>query len=197
MPTLFAAEDLQSRLCNLLDRHALIPLGERDPDGRYAVETVYLLARYPAWEQLLLRFTYLATEPMITDMTGRIRRDLACDRFGTGPWTLFRPPQMALGQAVAIWHDGGALADTISFLPGSLEQYARRRTWPSGRGRGAPSCVERRGTAARRRLSGLLDCRRVSSRFSMNSRSTCLRAVSERFTVGLGTDRRISARSAE
>ena len=116
MPTLFAAEDLQSRLYNLLDQSGLIPLRQRDPSGLYAVETVYLLARYLAWEQLLLRFTYIATDPRVVGITGRIRRDLASDAFGTGPWTFFRPTQMALGQVVTYWHQDGALADTISFL---------------------------------------------------------------------------------
>lgn len=115
MPTLFAAEDLQSRLYNLLCRSGLIPLRAHDPSGRYAVETVYLLARYLAWEQLLLRFTYLATDPTIVGLTSKVREDLATDSHGEDPWMIFRPTQLALGQA-AIAPDGGGPADTISFL---------------------------------------------------------------------------------
>lgn len=116
MPTLFAAEDLQSRLYNLLRRSGLTPLREHDPSGRYAVETVYLLARYLAWEQLLLRFTYLATDPTVVRLTARVRADLATDSFGDDPWMIFRPTQLALGQAAIAPEDGGGAANTISFL---------------------------------------------------------------------------------
>jgi hypothetical protein len=60
-PMLFAAQDLQSRLYNLLANQGLLPLREADPGGVYAVETVYLVARYFAWEQILLRFTHYGT----------------------------------------------------------------------------------------------------------------------------------------
>ena len=116
MPTLFAAEDLQSRLYNLLCRSGLVPLRRHDPSGRYAVETVYLLARYLAWEQLLLRFTYLATDPTIVRLTTKVREDLATDSFGEDPWMIFSPTQLALGQAAIAPDDGSDAANTIFFL---------------------------------------------------------------------------------
>lgn len=197
MPTLYAAEDLQSRLYNLLDRSGLVPLRRRDPGGLYAVETVYLLARYLAWEQLFLRFTYLATDPKVVGITGRIRRDLASDRYGTGPWTVFRPTQMALGQAVTYWHDA-ALADTISFLD-------FKNLWGDGLasdlGLDDAAEVLRRvstvdelppGTVKRlaRLQANLVELLNVLE-IHMSA------SGAGRFTVGRGAERRISARSPD
>lgn len=195
MPTLFAAEDLQSRLYNLLDQSGLVPLGRRDPGGQYAVETVYLLARYLAWEQLFLRFTYLATDPKVAGMTGRIRRDLSSDRFGTGPWTVFRPTQLSLGQAVTCWHDG-ALADTISFL-----EFKRR--WGGGLGSdlGLDDAVDALRLASTidelppltvERLARLQE-NLVELLNELELRMSIKGAL--RFTVGQGAARRVSARS--
>lgn len=196
IPTLFAAEDLQSRLYNVLDQSGLVPLRRRDPDGQYAVETVYLLARYLAWEQLFLRFTYLATDAKVAGMTGRIRRDLATDRYGTGPWTVFRPTQMSLGQTVTHWRDG-ALADTITFLE-------FKRLWEDGLGSDlgmndaaealrhastvddlAPRTVDRLA----RLQANLVDLINELE-IQMSTKGA------ERFTVGRGSERRISARSS-
>lgn len=115
-PMLFATEDLQSRLFNLLDRGGLLPLRNRDPEGRYAIETVYLLARYFAWEQLILRFTHFAAQPAVVNRTQTIRSILASDSDGIDSWCLFRPTQTALGQAVTVWRQGEVgFADTIPY----------------------------------------------------------------------------------
>lgn len=105
-PTLFAAEDLQSRLYNLLAKSGLGPLRTRFPDGRYATETVYLLARYFAWEQLLLRFTQFARDPEVIRQTRSIRESLSSDADGVDPWCVFRTTQTALGQEVLVWRVG-------------------------------------------------------------------------------------------
>jgi hypothetical protein len=116
-PMLFAAQDLQSRLFNLLERDGLIPLRERDPAGGYAVETVYLLARYLAWEQLLLRFTNFASDARVVRLTQQIREVLASDRDGVDPWCLFRPTQTALGQEVTVWRQGEVgFADSLPLV---------------------------------------------------------------------------------
>jgi hypothetical protein len=113
-PLLFAAQDLQSRLFNLLDRGGLGPLRERDPNGGYAIETVHLLARYLAWEQLSLRFTNLGSDASMVRLTQGIREILATDKGGVDPWCLFRPAQAALGQAVIVWRQGEVgFADTM------------------------------------------------------------------------------------
>src|SRR3954471_3616554 len=84
-PMLFAAEDLQSRLFNLLDKVGLAPLRRHDPEGRFAVETMHLFARYLAWEQLVLRFTYIATTPTVVRRIQTIRRILSSDAGGLDP----------------------------------------------------------------------------------------------------------------
>lgn len=116
-PMLFAAQDLQSRLFNLLDRGGLGPLRKRDPAGGYAVELVYLLARYLAWEQLILRFTNFASDATVVRSTQKIREVLASDQNGVDPWCLFRPTQTALGQAVTVWRQGDVgFADSLPLM---------------------------------------------------------------------------------
>jgi hypothetical protein len=116
-PFLFAAEDLQSRLYNLLEDNGLVPLRRRDPDGRFAEETLFLLARYFAWEQLLLRFTEYGADAGVLNKTRKMRADLASDRPGVDAWCLFRPTQTALGQAVIVWKQGEVgFADTITLV---------------------------------------------------------------------------------
>jgi hypothetical protein len=113
-PMLFAAEDLQSRLYNLLDKAGLVPLRKHEPKGRFAVETMHLFARYLAWEQLVLRFTYIATTPTVVRHIQTIRDILSSDTGGLDPWCLFRPTQTALGQAVLVWRQGETgFADTV------------------------------------------------------------------------------------
>lgn len=115
-PMLFAAEDLQNRLYILLDQEGLTPLRSRDPDGRFAGETLHMFARYFAWEQLVLRFTYVATSPTVVRRIQTIRRILASAKGGVDPWCVFRPTQTALGQAVVVWRQGeSGFADTLPY----------------------------------------------------------------------------------
>lgn len=117
VPFAAATDDLQSRLYNLLHNDGLVPLRARDPEGRYAAETMFLLARFFAWEQQLLRFTYLATDPSIVDAARRVRKVLSTDAGGLDPWCFFQTTQTALGQAVIVWREGaGGFADTISVV---------------------------------------------------------------------------------
>jgi hypothetical protein len=116
-PFLFAAEDLQSRLFNLLDRNGLVPLRKRDLQGRYATETLFLVARYFAWEQQLLRFTHFAADADVVNKTNDVRRVLASAAADVDPWCIFRTTQTALGQAVIVWRQGEVgFADTISVV---------------------------------------------------------------------------------
>ncbi|MGO4363487.1 hypothetical protein [Terrabacter sp. RAF57] len=117
LPFVTAAEDLQSRLYNLLHNNGLMPLRAQDPRGRYAGETMFLLARFFAWEQQLLRFTHLAGDPGIVAAARQARKVLASDALGLDPWCFFRTTQTALGQAVVVWREGaGGFADTISVV---------------------------------------------------------------------------------
>lgn len=89
----------------------------QEPPGRYAAETLYLLARFFAWEQQLLRFTYLATDPGVLEAANRIRKVLASSDGGLDSWCFFRTTQTALGQSVLVWRDvAGGIADTISIV---------------------------------------------------------------------------------
>ena len=117
VPFTAAADDLQSRLYNLLHNTGLTPLRARDPRGRYAAETMFLLARFFGWEQQLLRFTYLATDPKVVAAAEHVRKVLSTDSGGLDPWCRFRTTQTALGQSVIVWRDGaGGFADTISVV---------------------------------------------------------------------------------
>lgn len=116
-PLLFAAEDLQSRVYNVLCRNGLRPLREHHQDGSYAEETLYYVARYFAFEQALLRFTPFGADPEVVARCQAVRRAFATDAGGLDPWCLFRSTQLSLGQSVLTWHPGevGA-ADVKSFV---------------------------------------------------------------------------------
>lgn len=117
MPFEAAADDLRSRLYNLLHNRGLAALRAQEPPGRYATETLFLLARFFAWEQQLLRFTYLAGDRNVVDAARNVRKVLASDAGGLDPWCLFRTTQTALGQSVLVWRNAsGGFADTLSVV---------------------------------------------------------------------------------
>jgi hypothetical protein len=109
-PFLFACEDLQSRLYNLLCRSGLDPLRKRK-NYRYAEETLYLVAQYFAYEPFILRYTPYGTDPKALELLQTIRQDFATDRFGVDPWCIFRPHQKALGQLVLASRKGEQMMD--------------------------------------------------------------------------------------
>jgi hypothetical protein len=109
-PFLFACEDLQSRLYNLLCRSGLDALRKRK-NYRYAEETLYLVAQYFAYEPFILRYTPYGTDPEALELLQRIRKDFASDRFGVDPWCIFRPHQKALGQLVLASRKGEQVTD--------------------------------------------------------------------------------------
>jgi hypothetical protein len=122
-PFIIAAEDLQSRLYNILAKGGLGPLRERHPDGAYAEETLHLFAMYFAYEQQLLRFTPFGGEPRIRALIMDVRDDLATDSFGLDPWVLFRPTQRELGRRVLALRKGpdGEYVDTLSLADFTAE----------------------------------------------------------------------------
>jgi hypothetical protein len=116
-PFLFAAEDLQSRLYNILHKQGLIPLRSAYPDGLYADQLMHQVARYFAWEHVLLRFTRFGGDMEVVNRVQAVRRAFASDSGGLDPWCLFQPVQASLGQAVLVWRQGEhGFADTTSFL---------------------------------------------------------------------------------
>ncbi|MEV6707395.1 hypothetical protein [Micromonospora wenchangensis] len=110
-PLRWAAESLQSRLYNIL-RCGLLPrylhCGDRE-DERYVVDsTVYVLAEYLGWVELLRRehrFLDSAVNTPTRDLLGivqRIHETLASDTL-RGPFRLFRGQQRAIGELMLTW----------------------------------------------------------------------------------------------
>lgn len=105
-PLLIAAEDLQSRLYNILERDGLQALSSRYPGGEYARETLYLFGQYFAHEQLLLRFTVLGGDPEVRWHVDHVREDLATDAIGLDEWCMFRHTQRQLGRELVVLQPG-------------------------------------------------------------------------------------------
>lgn len=117
VPFVAAAEDLHSRLGNLLFNDGLVPLRARDRDRRYATETLFLLARFFAYEQQLLRFTFLAIDLNVLQAAKDVRKVLSTAQGGIDPWCMFGTTQTALGQSVIVWRTGQVpFADTMSVV---------------------------------------------------------------------------------
>jgi hypothetical protein len=118
-PFLFASEDLQSRLYNILCGEGLVPLRAR-PDYPYAEETLYLVAQYFAYEALILRYTQYGTNSDVLRLIQQIRSDFtsAGTEDDVDPWCIFRPRQRALGQVMLTSREDeqGTVMDTISLL---------------------------------------------------------------------------------
>ena len=116
IPFLWACEDVQSRFYNILSKSGLVPLRARDPDGRFAEETLYLLAQYFAYEQLILRYTPYGIDPAVLTPILQIRDAFASDVGGVDPWCVFRPTQRALGRLVLRSEEAeqGTAPDVIS-----------------------------------------------------------------------------------
>jgi hypothetical protein len=112
LPLLIAAEDLQSRLFNILCRQGLSAL-RREPRRRWAEETLYLAARYFAFAPIVLMRT---TDTDVSKMVLKVRSEFATDRHGVDPWCFFRPTQQDLGRLVLATKAGpeGTELDTVS-----------------------------------------------------------------------------------
>jgi hypothetical protein len=123
IPFLWACEDLQSRLYNILHSGGLYALRERDPEGRFAEETLYLLAQYFAYEQLILRYTLYGIDLHVLEPILSIRDAFATDRGGIDPWCIFRPTQRRLGRLVLQFRQGeqGTEPDVVP-----LEDFERQ-----------------------------------------------------------------------
>jgi hypothetical protein len=115
-PFLFACEDLQSRLYNILCNRGLGPLREQYPTGRHAVEVLYLIARYFAYEELLLRYSQYGIDKNVLRYIRQIREAFSTDKIKDKDWRIFRPQQNALGRFVQAGRKGeyGDEPDSIS-----------------------------------------------------------------------------------
>jgi hypothetical protein len=113
-PFAFACEDLQSRLYNIVCAGGL-SLQESDvTEERFARETLYLLARYFALEQLLLRYTPWGIDATVLRGVQLIRDDFASagSNEDVDAWCFFRPRQRALGQLVLAPRSGDEAGST-------------------------------------------------------------------------------------
>lgn len=118
-PFLIAADDLQSRIFNIVKRNGLETRPAGEEKGRAALELIHLIARYFAWVQLILRFTSFARDPAVLAHVLEVRHRFASNSKAysvTDPWCLFRPHQTALGQLSTRWYEAVGFADTISII---------------------------------------------------------------------------------
>jgi hypothetical protein len=109
-PFLFACQDLQSRLYNILCRGGLNLLALR-PNA--PEELLYLVAQYFAFEPLVLRYTPYGTDPKLLRLIERVRDGFASAKseHDMDPWCIFRHQQRALGQFVLVHrHDEPQMA---------------------------------------------------------------------------------------
>src|SRR5918996_3193925 len=116
-PFMSACEDLQSRIYHILELRGLRTLRKRYPDGAYAEETLYLIARYFGWAAALSRYSPYAQDPVVIRLAEGVRDAFATtDAFPVGPFNFFHPEQKALGKMVMSRMEGehGIELDTIS-----------------------------------------------------------------------------------
>ncbi len=100
-PYLFACEELQSRIWNILDNCGLETLRNRGPDSpnlSYVDETLYLIAQYFGWQHCIYR--YYPHDARMIRLALKIRDTFATDYYGKGAFCFFRPEQRFLGQMV-------------------------------------------------------------------------------------------------
>src|SRR5215831_11718142 len=76
-PFLSACEDLQSRIYHILELGGLRTLQKRYPDGFYAEETLYLIARYFGWSVVLTRYSPYAQDPEVIRLAEAVRNAFA------------------------------------------------------------------------------------------------------------------------
>lgn len=117
-PFLTACEDLQSRLCNILELDGIRILGNRYPKRRHAEETVYLIVRYFGWLATVMRYGPYPQDPHMIRLTETVRTAFASLEYSIGSFTFLRPEQKALGKLVMTRFKGqhGIEMDTISFF---------------------------------------------------------------------------------
>src|SRR5919108_6600387 len=97
-PFLSACEDLQSRIYHILERDGLRTLRARYPDGSYAEETLYLIARYFGWAAAMSRYSPYAQDRVVIRLVEDVRAAFATTdaAFPVGPFNFFHAEQKAL-----------------------------------------------------------------------------------------------------
>ncbi len=97
-PFILAANSLQSRLYNILEKGGLSVLKSQDPSGVYAEKTLYLIAEYLGWELILMQQGPYTADEHLRKLTEAIHKVLSTDRYGVQAFCIFRSDQKTLGQ---------------------------------------------------------------------------------------------------
>ncbi len=116
-PFILAANDLQSRLYNILELSGLSVLRKGQPDGSYAELTLYLVAKYFGWVRCLKQNGLYAEDDKFREFTESIQQSFAINQYELSGFCFFRPDQEALGQHVIKRISGATQAeyDAIPF----------------------------------------------------------------------------------
>jgi hypothetical protein len=112
-PLLLAAQDLQSRLYNLIENGLITFLyGPQDHQDCLVVYTAFLFGQYLSWTYILrqqAQFACFATEEggrsrLLVDVLGRVQRCLNEDGRGEGeaPFLLWKGHQLAIGELMTV-----------------------------------------------------------------------------------------------
>ena len=117
-PFLSACEDLQSRIYHIVELGGLPTLRARYPDGEYAGEVLYLIARYFGWAAAIGRYSPYSQDAVVIRLVEAVRDAFAATgpHFPVGPFNFFHPEQKALGKIVMHRMEGqhGVELDTIA-----------------------------------------------------------------------------------
>ena len=128
-PFLSAAQELQSRIYNILELGGLRAMRKRYPDGSYAEETLYLIVRYFGWMVAVERHGPYTQDPVVMQLDSAVRRAFSASSAASdvGPFNFFNPEQKALGKLIMTTHEGqhGVELDTISYY-----EFKERLTMP-------------------------------------------------------------------
>ncbi len=118
-PFLSAAQELQSRIYNILELGGLRAMRKRYPDGSYAEETLYLIVRYFGWMVAVERHGPYTQDPVVMRLDSAVRSAFSASSSAddVGPFNFFNPEQKALGKLIMTTQEGqhGVELDTISY----------------------------------------------------------------------------------
>jgi len=118
-PLLSACEDLQSRIYSILELDGLRMLRKRYPDGSYAEQTLFLIARYFGWMAAVERHGEYTQDPVVMQLGSAVRRafSTASSIQQVGPFNFFTIEQKDLGKLVMTTRTGqyGVEPDTIPY----------------------------------------------------------------------------------
>ncbi len=128
-PFISACEDLQSRICIILEGGGLPLLHKRYPGGSYADETLFLIVRCFAWMVVVERHGPYTRDPAVMRLVSAVRRAFSASTSlqQVGPFNFFHAEQYDLGRMLMTTTQGqfGVEFDTISHY-----EFKQRLTSP-------------------------------------------------------------------